>query len=1175
MAQENQDIGLIRRYLLGQLSEDELRRLEEKMMADNEFFNLVLVTEDEIIEEFVQGELPEIDRGVFEASFLSTQEGRQQISYAKALRKYVHDIPRPVWRRPHLVPYLRLAAAAVIVLAIGLVTWPLFIHFRHSQVSKGVASLRDTYRDQRPTEARISDFNYAPPPQITQGPERDRFDYLALDRAKALIQVEANEHPSAQSYHDLGRLYLAQHDFDKAIDQLKKAIELDGKNARLHSDLGAAFLEKGKAERRNGESTSPETFAQGLTHLNQACDLDPSLLEALFNRALCRQELKLFDQASKDWREYLEKDPNSKWADEAKLKLEELEARKPKAAKREDLLRDFLAAYELKDEERAWAAFSQSRFRTGNSVTESLIEAYLNSSAQRRIDEAGREIDKVAYAGSLETEKVSDRFTVDLAQFYKHSSPILLRDLRQARRLMASADSRSREAEYEQAIKLYSKARILFEGAGDSCESIFAEVWVGISTLRIAPRESLRVLEPLVPALEDKSYKYLLTMCLNGIADAQFSQRELTKSLEVGNRAYETAQQIGDLNGMLRNLTFQVAMQQQYGEYNKSLVSIFRAFDLASTFSPDPKEIWAYYHQAASNYYSLGQLKTALDFQTEAMHLATETGLPLYKSRSYAQAGLILGKLKEYDDAINNLQLALAEGQRIVGHKGGFNLVANSTLSLAHLYQDRGDLMQALAYYDSAIELHKKLDIEIYVLQAHQGRLLSLIGLKDDKAAQQEMETAIAMVEQYRPKILEEASRNAFFDLAQSVYDIAIDYSYSRMNSPSIAYDYAEASHARSLLDLMHTSSQVLGTGEKQKTRLSRTAFPKTLSEIERKLSVGTQVIMYSVLDERLVIWVISSGRCECKESKITAGELKTKVRDFVDLVKESQSSLQEITARGTELYDLLVAPIEGMLNPGSYLCIVPDKDLNYLPFCSLVSSKTGKYFVEERVFGLAPSSTIFLSCSDNARRTVEQSDERFLIVANPTQDLAPTEHEANAVSGFYKFHTPLIGLEAIKSRVKTEMMKADVVEFASHYVTDTSSPMRSKLLLAKGGGEGDDGDLAASEVYDMKLPRTRLVLLTACQTGVEQTYRGEGAIGMARAFIKAGVPIVVASFWPVEARATSALMISFHKHRSQGASTTEALRRAQVDMLESSNGSNQHPYSWAAFAAIGGYTTF
>jgi len=1223
MAHENPEDGLIRRYLLGQLEEDELGKLEEKMMADNEFFDRVLLAEDELVEEYLEGELSDNERAGFELSFLSTPEGRQQVAYGKALNKYVGDVlsvldvdvrvgeepgarnlvalerhaegsvgaepqpkgkfQRPVWwKRPGLVPFVRLAAAAVIMAAVGLGSWQIYLRYHQSQGGKGIATLRDAYRDQRPTETRITELSYAPPPPTTRGPERDKVDYVTLDRAKALIQVEANEHPSAQSYHDLGRLYLAEHDFDKAIDQFEKALMLEEKNARLHSDIGAALLEKGKAERKNGESTSPETFGQSLTHLNQSLVLNASQLEALFNRALCRQEIGLYDQAEKDWLAYLEKDENSKWADEARLKLKELEERKRKTTKNEDgFLQDFLAAYEVRDDERAWVAFSQSRFRTGNIVTEKLIKDYLTASAQGLIDEAHSKIEKVVYAGALEAGKVDDRYTADLAQFYKHARSWRLPELAQARCLMAAAATMSTQAEYERSLKFYSKANSLFERTGNSCESIFSQMWVGISTLRTAPKESLRILEPLAQVLEERGYKYLLAMCLNGIADAQFSQRELSKSLEWGNRAYETSERILDFNGMLRNLQFPVAVQQQVGEYNESLASIFRALDLASGLSPDPKEIWAYYHQAALNYYSLRQLKAALDFQDEALRLAIETGLPLYKSRSYAQAGLIHEKLKDYDDAIKNVEVALAEGQKIAGQKSGLNLVANSTLSLAHLYKERGDLTQALVYYDRAIELHKRLKIEIYVFQAHKGRLLSLIGLNDGVAAQQEMKTAIAMIEEYRPKISEETSRNAFFDLAQSVYDIAIDLSYSLKDGKEAAFDYAEANHARSLLDLMKSSSKVVQAGHKRDIRLSGTASPSKLSEIVRDLPAQTQIIAYSVLDDRVIIWVISKGGCESRERKVAASDLSARVRRFVDEVRDPGSASQEITRHGKELYELLIAPIEELLNPGGYLCIVPDKALNYLPFCALVSPETGRYFVQERVFGLAPSATVFLACTDAAKTKENQTDEQLLIVGNPTLDLESAEREAREVSNFYKTPIPLIGRQATKNRVKSEMRRADVIEFASHYVTDPRSPMRSKLLLAKraasDGPEGEDGDLEASEIYDMRLPRARLVVLSACQTGVEQSYRGEGAISLARPFLKASVPIVVASLWPIDSGAASDLMISFQHHRKKDGviSTAEALGRAQKDMLVNSNERNSHPYYWAAFCAIGGHSTF
>src|SRR6185503_11799189 len=119
------------------------------------------------------------------------------------------------------------------------------------------------------------------------------------------------------------------------------------KNAQIESDLGAALMEKGKADRLKDETgKSAEDFASALDHLTKALELDGSLVEALFNRALCRQEMKLFQQAEEDWRAYLEKDPNSKWADEARQNLRLLEEQKQNTTpNKEQLLRQFLSAY--------------------------------------------------------------------------------------------------------------------------------------------------------------------------------------------------------------------------------------------------------------------------------------------------------------------------------------------------------------------------------------------------------------------------------------------------------------------------------------------------------------------------------------------------------------------------------------------------------------------------------------------------------------------------------------------------------------------------------------------------------------------------------------------------------------------------------------------------------------
>jgi CHAT domain-containing protein len=140
---------------------------------------------------------------------------------------------------------------------------------------------------------------------------------------------------------------------------------------------------------------------------------------------------------------------------------------------------------------------------------------------------------------------------------------------------------------------------------------------------------------------------------------------------------------------------------------------------------------------------------------------------------------------------------------------------------------------------------------------------------------------------------------------------------------------------------------------------------------------------------------------------------------------------------------------------------------------------------------------------------------------------------------------------------------------------------MTSALLLSQAGSRAgasheDDGLLQAYEIYAMKLRRTRLAVLSACETGLERSYQGEGAIGIARSFLSAQVPIVVASLWPVDSDATAPLMIKFHEYRStHGLSSAEALRRAQRDMLSAADDRLHQPYAWAGFVVYGGHASF
>jgi CHAT domain-containing protein len=96
------------------------------------------------------------------------------------------------------------------------------------------------------------------------------------------------------------------------------------------------------------------------------------------------------------------------------------------------------------------------------------------------------------------------------------------------------------------------------------------------------------------------------------------------------------------------------------------------------------------------------------------------------------------------------------------------------------------------------------------------------------------------------------------------------------------------------------------------------------------------------------------------------------------------------------------------------------------------------------------------------------------------------------------------------------------------------------------------------------------VLILAACSTGVGAVSRGEGVVSVARPFLAAGVPLVIASQWDVEDRATARLFLAFHERLSATHDAARALREAQLQMLRSNDSSLDAPASWGAFVALG-----
>ena len=1197
-AVSTEDQNRLRQYLLGELSEADEEQVEVRLLSDDSYFEELELVENELMDQYVHNSISADERAKLEERLLRNPRQQQKLAFAGALDaeseargvekdKVIGDEVVPLVSREKKplkdrTYYYRIAAVVIAVVGLALSLW--LVPGRKSDVERGMIALNQAQGDERLIQSRISELNYARV-KPTRGPQDGLADRQARDYSERLLQDAVNQRKDAASYHALGRLFLAERNFEKAREQFEQALAKDPNDPQLQSDMGATLMELGESADDEGQMV--KYFAQALEYFNRALQLSPSSPEALFNRALLYQHMRL-QQAKEAWQKYLEIDSTSPWAKEAERNLKLLEAQEKNAQEKRKLLyNSFLAAYRANDRAGAWVALKQGRSRSGNYVVEKLVDGFLSLSIAGKREEAAEVGDQLAFAGEIENQHVKDRYTLDLAAFYQRLVPAEYSELAHARQLMNSGREQYDASEFGPSVTLFTEAQKLFAAAGDECEALFAESWIGYNELRLTTEGSARRFKRLVEIYSNRGYQSLLAQSLHAVSDVLTQSNRLSEVLDQAGRALKKAEEIEDDSTRLRCLQQFVSINLMLGNYAEALSYGMKALEVAPEFVTEPKLIWTFYQEIAKAFCWLNLSAAAIEFQREALRLANVAQWPFSIARSYTQLGIIHERLHEFRPAIQAGLHAIEEGQKIKDERSRLNAVSHAYMRLAHIYSEAGDFSNAIANYDQAVAMFDHLRLGMFLYEAHKGKFVSYVGLGDVAAAQRELDRAVTLFEEYRDKIHEERNRNAFFDAGQDIYDLAIDLALTKLNDKEKAFNYAEEPRARALFDLMRTTPQLIDKGQGPDIHMQHAQQPQALASLQHDIPAGVAILEYALLNDKLVAWIVTRNNVELEVKPVSASELQQQIASYVKNLA-SDGDAAEAKESAVNLYRLLVQPVENYLGNTEELCIVPDKTL-LLPFGALVSPDSGKFLVDKYRVVVSPSANVFISCTREATRKGQAGIESVLSVGNPSfsrqsfpgfVDLPSAALEAQQVADEYKSEA-LLGPRANERQVRARMLQADVIHFATHYVVDQRSPMLSKLLLAKpsrdvGISHEDDGLLQAYEIYKMKLPRTRLAVLSACQTGLERSYQGEGAISIARSFISAGVPVVVASLWPVDSDTTAPLMIKFHQYRKvQGLSAAEALQRAQLDMIASSDERLRKPNVWAAFVAFGGHTSF
>ncbi|MEO0949473.1 MAG: CHAT domain-containing protein, partial [Cyanobacteria bacterium J06641_5] len=341
-------------------------------------------------------------------------------------------------------------------------------------------------------------------------------------------------------------------------------------------------------------------------------------------------------------------------------------------------------------------------------------------------------------------------------------------------------------------------------------------------------------------------------------------------------------------------------------------------------------------------------------------------------------------------------------------------------------------------------------------------------------------------------------------------------------------------------------------------------------------------------------------------------------IQHFRTLLNRLQRNFEPLQAAARELDRLLMAPVREMTGDASHLLLSPDSSLNLLPFAALVD-EDGQYLVQSYRLTYLTSGRDLLQ-----RRYREQAPQAPLVLANPaygspgtrsqtvgdrnrgsssgnndnrrsgrlaTLEFGPlpgTKVEGEALANIVPDLTLLTETEASENSLKS-WQRPKILHLATHgFFLEPEEPsnpsepninrenplLRSGLALAgfnQRQSDGEDGVLTALEVTGLNLRGTRLVVLSACETGLGDITAGEGVYGLRRAFTLAGAESQLMSLWEVSDDGTQELMVAYYRRLQNGEGRGEALRQVQLEMLQ--NPDRAHPFFWAAFIPAGDWS--
>lgn len=342
--------------------------------------------------------------------------------------------------------------------------------------------------------------------------------------------------------------------------------------------------------------------------------------------------------------------------------------------------------------------------------------------------------------------------------------------------------------------------------------------------------------------------------------------------------------------------------------------------------------------------------------------------------------------------------------------------------------------------------------------------------------------------------------------------------------------------------------------------------------ELQAMLDDETSLLSYHVSSDNLVIFCVNKHSFDFVKQPLSK-TFFTDVKTFVNnLHQVGGGGRYSGSTMAVKLYQTLVRPVLPMITATKKLVIIPDDELNYVPFEALEDD--GKYLLQTYDIQYQYSTALLQLKSSlqgelNNKQVLAFAPFTKTIAGNGLQPLPYSKEEISGLTGKIFYDD-----EATKQHFIDNANHYQVVHLATHAAINDSMPMASYIAFYPAEKDNDEAFLYAREIYDLDLDSTQLVILSACETGNGELVQGEGIMSITRAFAYAGCTNMVTSLWKASDRTTAFITSRLHYYLNKGYTKSRALQFAKLDLLANDDipASLKTPNYWAHIILIGNY---